>query len=133
MRTVRTSYRTLGILWLVYGAICIFEAAWLVVERNVLRIVWGTLITRVPDSLSWMSYYDMIWFVAVALAIMTAIFSFFGAFALMRRVISGRPFAQIASILAIIHGPLGVALGVYTLVCIVPNAVDEGYSVRAAA
>jgi uncharacterized membrane protein len=133
MRTVRTSYRTLGILWLVYAAICIFEAVWLVVERHVLRLMWGALINRVPDPFAWMGYYDMLLLAAVTLAIIAAIFSFFGALALMRRVISGRPLAQIASILAIIHGPLGVALGVYTLVCIVPAAVDEDYSVRAAA
>jgi hypothetical protein len=133
MRTVRTSYKTLGILWLVYGAICIFEAVWLVVERHVLRLMWGSLITRVPDSFTWMGYYDMLLLAAVTLAIVTAVFSFFGAFALMRRAISGRPFAQIASILAIIHGPLGAALGVYTLVCIVPGVVGEDYSVRAAA
>jgi uncharacterized membrane protein len=133
MRTVRTSYRTLGILWLVYAAICIFEAVWLVIERHVLRLMWGALINRVPDPFAWMGYYDMLLLAAVTLAIITAIFSFFGAFALMRPVISGRPFAQIASILAIIHGPLGVALGVYTLICIVPNVVDEDYTVRAAA
>jgi hypothetical protein len=133
VRALTRSYNSLGMLWIVYGVICIVEAAWLVVERHTLRLMWGALINRVADPFAWMGYYDILLLAAVTFAIVVAIFSFFGAIALMQHTESRRPLAQIAAILAMIHGPLGVALGVYTLIALFANAGQENYRLPVAA
>ena len=111
-----TPYTALGILWLVYGALGIAKGVWLLLYRPVLRLMWGALIDRVPDPFTWMAAFDTLLLLAIAVMLIAAVFSVLAGWSLVARKPSGRPLVLIAAFLALLTGPLGVALGVYTLV-----------------
>jgi hypothetical protein len=125
MQTNGSRHSTLGILWAVYGVICIVKVAWIVVYSATLTLMWGALLNRVADPFFWMDMFH-IWLIgAVVVLILTAIFSFLAAVTLMRSHPSGRALTLIASILAIITGPLGIALGTYTMIITLARPADQ--------
>jgi hypothetical protein len=114
--TTTSPMSTLGILWAIYGIVRVLTAAFLLLYSGTLTLMWGALLNRVPDPFSWMTLFHFVWAGAVALAIISALFSFLAAFALLGRTGSAATLAVIAAILGLISGPLGVALGVPTLI-----------------
>lgn len=127
MQRVGTSYRTLGALWVVFGILCALEAAWIFVNRMNLRLMWGVLLDRVPNPFPWMTFFDMMVMGVMALLAITTIFSFVGAVSLMQPGASRRVLAIVASILGMLCGPLGVALGVFTLVLLLRRPAESVY------
>jgi hypothetical protein len=124
---------TLGILWVIYGLICIVKAAWIVVYSGTLTLMWGALLNRVADPFFWMNLFH-IWLIgAVILLILTAIFSFLAAISLMQSRGSARALLLVASILAIITGPLGIALGTYTMIVTTTRATETRANFASAA
>jgi hypothetical protein len=124
MQTTGSRYGTLGILWVLYGIICIGKSAWIAVYNTTLTLMWGAIINRVADPFFWMSAFH-IWLVGAAVVlVLAAIFSFLAAASLMRGRGNGGALALIASVLAILTGPLGVALGAYTMVVTIPRSTD---------
>jgi len=122
----------LGLLWLVYGVLCLAEAAWIVVYTSTLTLMWGAIINRVADPFFWMDAFH-IWLIgAVIVLVLAGIFAFISGAALMSG--SGRAFPLVASVLGILTGPLGIALGTYTMVVILPRpAVDTRSNYASAA
>lgn len=87
--------------------------------------MWGAIINRVTDPFFWMSAFH-IWLAgAVVVLVLAAICSFLAAASLMRSRGTGHRLTRIASVLAILTGPLGIALGAYTMVVTVPRSVDQ--------
>jgi hypothetical protein len=124
MQTTGSRYGTLGILWFIYGIICIGKAAWIAVYNTTLTLMWGAIINRVADPFFWMSAFH-IWLVgAVVVLVLAAIFSLLAAASLLGSRRRGGALALIASVLAILSGPLGVALGAYTMVVTIPRSTD---------
>jgi hypothetical protein len=120
MPTNRSRQGALGVLWLIYGVLCLAQASWIVVYTSTLTLMWGAIITRVANPFFWMDAFH-VWLIgAVIVLVLAGIFSFIAGAALMSG--SGRAFTLVASILAIVTGPLGVALGTYTMVVTVPRA-----------
>ena len=133
MQTNRSRHGTLGLLWLVYGVICLAKAAWIVVYTSTLTVMWGAIITRVADPFFWMDAFH-IWLIgAVVLLVLAGILAFVAGVALMQSGISGPALPLIASVLAILTGPLGIALGTYTMVATVRPAAGETRSNYASA
>jgi|HubBroStandDraft_1064217.scaffolds.fasta_scaffold1089367_1 hypothetical protein len=133
MQTNRSSNGTLGVLWLVYGVICLAKAAWIVVYTSTLTLMWGAIITRVADPFFWMDAFH-VWLIgAVILLVLAGILSFVAGAALMQSRLPGAALPLIASVLAILTGPLGIALGTYTLVATVRSAPGETRSNYASA
>jgi fucose permease len=107
---------------MVYGVICLAEAVWVGVNDGALTTMWGTVVSRVPNPFAWMSAFHLFLVGVVVLAVGAGILSLLAGMALMRRTASSRPLALAASFLGILNGPLGIALGVYTLVLLVSRA-----------
>ena len=126
MQMNSSRHGTLGVLWLIYGVICLAKAAWIVVYTSTLTLMWGAIITRVADPFFWMDAFH-VWLIgAVVLLVLAGILSFIIAgVALMQSRLSGPALPLMASILAILTGPLGIALGTYTMVATVRPAVGE--------
>ncbi|HXU20182.1 MAG TPA: hypothetical protein VN788_06345 [Verrucomicrobiae bacterium] len=122
MRPIDKPQGRLGALWTIYGLICLAEAVWVALNVATLTIMWGTIVSRVANPFSWMSVFRFFLVGIIALAIVTGIFSLLAGFALMKRGSSSRTLALTSSFLGILNGPLGIALGVYTLVLLVPRA-----------
>jgi hypothetical protein len=115
------TYRTLGILWLFYAMLRFAGAVFILIYSATLTLMWGALITRVPNPFALMSFFHVFLVFAMVLNIVAGIFALFAALALLGRAGSSRMLALVASFFALIDGPLGIALGAYTLVIFVPR------------
>jgi ABC-type spermidine/putrescine transport system permease subunit II len=114
------NYRTMGILWLIYGVFRLAAGLWLIIYTPVLTVMWGALLTRVPDPFTWMDVFHIYLVLAIILAAISGVFALLAGVALMGGARAGRSLSVIASLLAILSDPLGIALGVYTLILMVP-------------
>jgi hypothetical protein len=122
MQTVTDSsgrYGTLGALWLLYAILRFAGAVFILVYSSTLTVMWGAIITRVPNPFALMSLFHFFLIFAIVLNIIAGIFSLLAAMALLGRTGSARTIALVASFFALINGPLGIALGAYTLVIFV--------------
>jgi hypothetical protein len=133
METFDTRRKMLGALWIVYGVLCFIEVAWIAVEAGALSVMWGTLLSRVPDPYAWMSLFQLALVIAVALLVLAGIFALMAGSAQLTRSRSRRDMALVAGFLGLVTGPLGLVLGVYTLIWLLPRATDEPYRLAAAA
>jgi hypothetical protein len=133
MQTDNARHGTLGALWAIYGLICIVKAAWIVVYWGTLTVMWGALLNRVANPLFWMNAFHTWLFGAVILLILAALFCFGAAMALLRRDRSSRVLPVVAGLLAIITGPLGTALGVFTLIIVLTQPSSQTRSSLASA
>ena len=116
METRNDRRNGLSALWMVYGVICIAKAAWIVVYSATLTLMWGAIINHVANPFFWMSAFH-IWLTGAFIVLaFTALFSFLAAVALRGARAKGRAWTLVASVLAILTGPLGIALGAYTMV-----------------
>jgi hypothetical protein len=124
MQTVNDggTYRTLGVLWFLYAVLRFAGAVFIVVYSGTLTVMWGALLTRVPNALALMSLFHLFLMFAVVLNIIAGIFSLLAAIALFGRTGSSRTLALGASFFALIDGPLGIALGAFTLVIFLPRS-----------
>jgi hypothetical protein len=107
---------------MIYGVICLAEAVWIAVNDAALTTMWGTVVSRVADPFAWMNSFRILLVAMIALAVAGGILALLAGLALMRRTSPNRPLVVTASFLGILNGPLGIALGVYTLALLVPRA-----------
>ena len=112
-------------LWLVYAILRFAGAAFIVVYENTLTLMWGAIITRVPNPFALMSLFHFFLIFAVVLNIIAGIVSLLAAMALLGRTGSARTLALVASFFALINGPLGIALGAFTLAIFVPRGTSS--------
>ena len=109
------AYRTLGVLWLFYGIFRIAGAAAVVIWNGTLTVMWGAIITRVPDPFTLMTMFHVFWVFFVILGVVAGIISLLAGAALLSRGESARTLALVASFFGLTDGPLGIALGAFTL------------------
>jgi hypothetical protein len=121
MRPIDKPQGSLGALWVIYGVICLAEAVWIDVNDAALTTMWGTIVSRVANPFAWMNSFRLFLVGMVVLAVSAGILALLAGMALMRRTSPNRPLVLTASFLGILNGPLGIALGVYTLVLQVPR------------
>jgi hypothetical protein len=115
--------RNLGMLWLLYGVLRVVAAVFLVVYSSTATLMAGALMTRVPNPFAMMSEFHFFYLILIAYCIVCAILSFFAAGALVSGQASGCRFAVIAAFVCLPELPLGVILGVYTLLVLGPRPV----------
>jgi hypothetical protein len=115
------TYRALGVLWLFYAILRFAGAVFILIYSATLTLMWGALITRVPNPFALMSFFHVFLVFAMVLNIVAGIFALLAALALLGRTTASRRMALLASFFALIDGPLGIALGAYTLVVFVPG------------
>jgi hypothetical protein len=124
MQTVNESggtYGTLGVLWALYAILRFAGAAFIVVYEGMLTVMWGAVITRVANPFALMSLFHFFLVFAIVLNIVAGIVSLLAAIALLGRSGSARKLALVASFFGLTNGPLGIALGAYTLVICFPR------------
>jgi hypothetical protein len=125
MRTNNSRFGALGVWWMIYGVLCVAKVAWIVINEATLTLMWGALLNRVANPFFWMSMFHFAMLAVVIVVVVTALFSFLAAIALMQGGPSSRTLALVAGFLGLITGPLGIALGVYTLIVMLPQTVGQ--------
>jgi len=113
-------YRGLGGLWIVYGVIRLIMVLCLLVYGSTATLMFGALLSRVPDPFALMGIFHLLYTVMIALSAVCGVIGFFAGLALLAGQRSGRMLALIAAILAVSDIPLGITLGIYTLVELLP-------------
>src|SRR5579862_7833237 len=107
-------FRTLGVLWGLYGILMVAAAAWIMVYNRTLTLMWGAIISRVANPFAWMDLFHMLLVATVIMALISAALSFFAAFALMGGTRSARTAGLLAAAFGLLGAPPGVALGAFT-------------------
>lgn len=112
--------RNLGILWIVYGVLRLVAALVIFLNSATLTVMWGALLTRVPNPYTLMDLFHVFLIFAIILGVVAGIVSILAGLGLLSGGASTRSLGLLAAFLALISGPLGIALGAYTLVVLVP-------------
>jgi hypothetical protein len=107
--------KNLGILWILYGILRIAGAVAMVVWESTLTLMFGALLTRVPQPFALMSMFHVALIFVVILGVIAGIVSLIAGFALMTGGDAAKPLALLASFFGLTNGPLGIALGAFTL------------------
>ena len=125
MASLDAGHKPLGMLWVIYGVICIGKAIFVFVNVNNFTLMWGAVLNRVPDPYPWMTMFHFWILGAIVLLIVAALLCFGAAGSLLRGSRPSRPTSLMAGLCAICTGPLGVAIGVYTWIIFVPRAPSD--------
>jgi hypothetical protein len=112
--------RNLGILWVLYGMLRLAGALGIFFYSGTLTLMWGALLTRVPNPFTLMDLFHGFLLFAILLGIVAGVVSIIAGLNLISRGTLARNLGLVAAFFGLINGPLGIALGAYTLVVLVP-------------
>ncbi len=115
-----TQPRILGLCWIVYGVLRLAAALWLLTFTTTATLMFGALLTRVPDPFSLMSLFHFLYLGVMIWSAVTGVVGILAGVTLLSGQRSARPLAIAAALLSLSELPFGIALGVYTLVVVVP-------------
>jgi hypothetical protein len=122
----------LGILWLVYAGLRIFSGLFGVL---ILHGLFGSHFGNSDFNLGWSPFGSMwlasLWPMALFSLLTSVCCILLTGYALLTRQPWGRIFAIVFGILALIHLPLGTALGIYTLWVLAPGISGDEYAALA--
>jgi hypothetical protein len=113
-------FRTLGSFWIVYGVIRLIMVLGLLIYGRTATLMFGALLNRVPDPFMLMGVFHFLYIVMIALSAVCGLVGLVAGLALLGGQRSGRKLALIAAVLSVSDIPLGITLGIYTLVELLP-------------
>jgi hypothetical protein len=109
----RSSYSGVGACWIVYGLLRLVIAVCLVMYARVATVMFGALLVRVADYIPAMEVFHVFYVFSIILSVGCGVFGVLGGIALLRQRTSR--LAIIAAFLSLSELPIGITLGVYTL------------------
>jgi len=108
--------KTLGICWIVYGIFRLAMVVAAVLCAPTATVMFGALLTRVADPFTWMGFFHVCYVCWIGLCFICGVLGIVGGLALMRSAYGGRGLLVAASLLSLSDLPVGIAIGVYTLI-----------------
>jgi hypothetical protein len=117
-----TQLRVLGVFWIVYGILRLAMTIWLVSFTTTATLMFGALLTRVPDPYSLMSLFHFLYLGVIIWSGACGILGILAGATILAGQRSARPLAIVAALLSLSELPFGIALGVYTLILLIPAA-----------
>jgi len=88
-------------------------------------VMFGALLGRVADPFTLMGLFHAAYIFAIVLSFVCGILGIAGGLAILGSARAGRGVLIVASLLALSEIPGGIALGVYTLILLVPARSTE--------
>jgi hypothetical protein len=122
-----TQPRILGVCWIVYGVFRMAMTLWLIAFTTTATLMFGALLSRVPDPFSLMAAFHFLYLGIVMWSAACGVVSILAGFTLLARQRSSRALAIVAALLSLPELPFGVILGVYTLVVQLPTTAAPPY------
>ena len=119
--TSQSASRTLGICWIIYGIVRLAMALWLFFFSGTATVMFGALLSRAPDPFTLMSEFHFVYVGLIVLSVLCGILAILGGLAMAGGQGSGRSVLILAAFLSLSELPLGIALGVYTLIVLLPT------------
>jgi hypothetical protein len=117
--------RNLGILWVFYGLLRLVGALGVFLYSSTLTLMWGALLTRVPNPFTLMGMFHGFLVFAILFGIVAGVVSIIAGMGLINSGTSARSLGLVAAFFGLINGPLGIALGAYTLVVLIPAGARD--------
>jgi hypothetical protein len=128
------SIRVLGIFWILYGIARLVTALWLAVFTPTATVMFGVLLTRVPNPFSLMTAFHFLYLGIILRSAACGVFGVLAGLALLARRSFAPRLAVVAAVLSLSEVPLGTTLGIYTLILFLPQDPARNYvAVRRAA
>jgi hypothetical protein len=121
----QSSSRTLGICWIIYGIIRLAMALWLFLFTGTATVMFGALLSRAPNPFALMSDFHFVYVGLIVLSVLCGVLGLLGGLAMMGSQGSGRSILILAAFLSLSEMPLGIALGVYTLIVLLPTRIAQ--------
>jgi hypothetical protein len=118
-------FRTLGCFWTVYGVIRLIMVLCLFIYSRTAILMFGTLLNRVADPFALMGIFHFLYIGMIGLSAVCGLIGFVAGLALLGGQQSGRKLALVAAVLSVSDIPLGVTLGIYTLVELLPMKTTQ--------
>jgi hypothetical protein len=112
--------RILGICWIIYGVIRLAMVLWLIAFSTTATVMFGALLTRVPNPFTLMSDFHLIYLGIEVWSAVAAVLGIIAGLALLAGQAFARPLALVAAFFSLSEIPLGITLGTYTLVVLLP-------------
>lgn len=110
---------------MVYGVIRVCLGAALVVFMPTATVMFGALLSRVPNPYWLMDLFHFIYALAIVISIVCGLLGIAGGVASMGNGRAGRGMLIVASLLALSEIPVGIALGVYTLIVLLEGQAEK--------
>jgi hypothetical protein len=107
--------KNLGILWILYGILRLVGAAAIVIWESTLTRMFGALITNTANPFALMNMFHIALIFVVVIGVIAGIVALLAGFALMTGGDAAKPLSLLASFFGLTNGPLGIALGAFTL------------------
>jgi len=114
--------RTLGICWIAYGLFRLVMAAGALVFAPTATVMFGALLGRVAHPFSLMAVFHAVYVSWAALCVVCGVLALLGGWALANGGPRGRSLLVLASLLSLSDLPVGITLGVYSLILFVPSS-----------
>jgi hypothetical protein len=107
--------KTLGLAWIVFGFYRLAVTVWLIAFTTTATLMFGSLLTRVPDPYSLMTAFHIVYSVAIVWSGISAVLGILAGLAMLVSQNASRVLAVAAALLALPELPFGVMIGVYTM------------------
>ena len=123
--------QTLGILWGIYSGFRILMGIWVVAVGQVFLPMLNDVLTQMPqhiDAYPFFRFLSSIIALSAFFSVATGTLGLWAAWALWKRDPSGRIVALVAAVISLINVPFGTALGIYTMVVLLPEGTAESYA-----
>jgi hypothetical protein len=119
--------RTLGVLWVIYGAARLLVAVWMIGFIPTATVMFGALLSRVPNPYSLMDVFHLFYLCVIVWSFAAGALGIIAGLALLASKTIGRLLGIVAAFLSLPELPLGVLLGAYTLIVLLPPAAERAY------
>ena len=111
----RADSSTLGALWIVYAILRLVAVILLVLYTGTATVMFGALLTRVPDPYTLMTIFHILYVAAIIVTALSGLFGLLAGLALLGGK-SARTLSLVAAFLSLSDLPFGTTLGIYTLI-----------------
>ena len=120
-------FRILGSFWIAYGLIRLVMALCMLIYGRTATLMFGALLNRVADPFTLMGIFHFLYTIMIVLSAVCGILGFVAGMALVGGHQSGRKLAIVAAVLSLSDIPVGVTLGIYTLLILLPIRIAHVY------
>jgi hypothetical protein len=113
--------KTLGFAWIVYGVLRLAVTVWLILFTTTATLMFGSLLTRVPDPFTLMTAFHIGYSVVIVWSGISAVLGIVAGLSMLASQKSARILVTAAALLALPELPFGIMLGVYTMTHTAPR------------
>jgi hypothetical protein len=121
VRTAIGSHQILGACWLIYGLARILLAVWLIAFESTATVMFGSLLSRVANPFTLMDTFHFFYAAVALYSVVCGLLGALAGLALLTGWSSARALVLCAGFLSLPELPLGLMLGVYTVVRLLPT------------